>query len=291
MKEIDWKILTVLYEKKSMTKAAEELFMTQSALTKRVRSIEEEWNIEVVKRSNQGVLFTEEGKYLVKRANIMLDFLKEIEEHFRGKSRSRELLKIGVPNSFARIHMPQLLKEYLSSENRLQIRTIPNPSDVIIQQLTAGSIDMGIVCGDYPYIGEKMCLMDETMYIVTPKGMRLEEVEHQTLIESYYNPLVKLMVNQWWQSHFGVSVRDSYAVPYADIAIEMVEKGIGVTFVFGSSWKIDEEKLQRIPVYDTKGELVSRKVWMMVSDRCFQNGDIMDFISFVEGYYGINRLE
>ena len=127
--------------------------------------------------------------------------------------------------------------------------------------------------------------------MVTPKGMRLEEVEHQTLIESYYNPLVKLMVNQWWQSHFGVSVRDSYAVPYADIAIEMVEKGIGVTFVFGSSWKIDEEKLQRIPVYDTKGELVSRKVWMMVSDRCFQNGDIMDFISFVEGYYGINRLE
>lgn len=42
MKEIDWKILVVLYEKKSMTKAAEALYMTQSALTKRVRAIEEE---------------------------------------------------------------------------------------------------------------------------------------------------------------------------------------------------------------------------------------------------------
>ena len=55
MKEIDWKILIVLYEKKSMTKAAEALFMTQSALTKRVRSIENEWNEEVVHRTSQGV--------------------------------------------------------------------------------------------------------------------------------------------------------------------------------------------------------------------------------------------
>ena len=58
MKEIDWKILVVLYEKKSMTKAAEALYMTQSALTKRVRAIEEELNVEVVRRSSQGVEFT-----------------------------------------------------------------------------------------------------------------------------------------------------------------------------------------------------------------------------------------
>lgn len=79
MKEIDWRILVVLYEKKSMSKAAESLFMTQSALTKRVRAIEEEWNIEMVRRSSQGVEFTEDGIYLVKKANIMIDFLKEIE--------------------------------------------------------------------------------------------------------------------------------------------------------------------------------------------------------------------
>ena len=52
MKEIDWRILVVLYKKKSMTKAAEVLFMTQSALTKRVRAIEEEWNIEAVRRTS-----------------------------------------------------------------------------------------------------------------------------------------------------------------------------------------------------------------------------------------------
>ena len=82
MKNIDWMILKVLYEKRSMTQAAEALYMTQPALTKRIKSIEAEWGIEVVKRSSKGVTFTEEGKYLVKKSSIMIDFLNEIQEYY-----------------------------------------------------------------------------------------------------------------------------------------------------------------------------------------------------------------
>lgn len=82
MKNIDWKILKVLYEKRSITKAADALFMTQSALTKRLQSIESEWGRQLVERTSRGVTFTEDGKYLVQKANIMLDFLQEIGDKF-----------------------------------------------------------------------------------------------------------------------------------------------------------------------------------------------------------------
>ena len=77
MKELDWKILIVLYEKRSITKTAEALYLTQSAVTKRLQNMENEWGIEVIRRSSQGVAFTEDGTYLAQRASVMLDFLRE----------------------------------------------------------------------------------------------------------------------------------------------------------------------------------------------------------------------
>ncbi|MGN0266676.1 MAG: LysR family transcriptional regulator [Lachnospiraceae bacterium] len=288
MKDSDWRLLIVLHEKRSMTKAAEALYMTQSALTKRIRAIEDEWHVEIVKRSSQGVLFTEEGQYLVRKANIMVDFLKEIEQHFSERNTSKELLKIGVPNSFSRLHMPALLREYMDRYNRIHIKTVANSSDAIIQQLTDGTVDIGIICGDYPYIGEKICLFEEELYVITQRDQKLDDIAHMPLIESYFNPMVKLTVYQWWKNQFGNLPGDTHRVPYADIAIEMVENGLGNTYLFGSVWKINEEKLQRIPIYDKNNQPVKRKVWMMISEKCFHSQDIMDFISLVEEYYHVN---
>lgn len=288
MKEIDWKILTILYEKRSMTKAAETLYMTQPALTKRIKAMEEQWNVEIVKRSSQGVLFTEEGHYLVKKANIMLDFLQEINNHFAEKASSRELLRIGVPNSFARLHMPALFKEYKARFDRLQIATVPNSSDILLQKLTDGTVDISIICGDFPYLGEKVCLFEESLYVAAPAGMKLDDISREPLIKSYLNPMVASLVNQWWKNHFGSIPHESHRVPYADIAIEMVENGLGVTFLFGDKWRICSDHVQLIPIYDQSGEPITRRVWMMASEKCFRSQDIMDFVTLVEEHYGVN---
>lgn len=289
MKDIDWKILTVLYEKRSITKAAEGLYMTQSALTKRLKSIEAEWNIEVVKRSSRGVTFTDEGKYLVQKANIMLDFLQEIDDHFVSHRSSQEFLRIGVPNSFARLHMPKLFKEYKDKFDRLQITTVSNSSDVLIQLLMDDSVDISIICGDYPYLGEKVCLFEENLYVAVPRGMRLDDIGGEPLIKSYLNPMVAALVNQWWKNHFGSLPHESHRVPYADIAIEMVENGLGITFLFGNLWRVSPDKVELLPVYSQNVEPISRRVWMMISEKCFRSQAIMDFVTLVEEFYHVNE--
>lgn len=74
-------------------------------------------------------------------------------------------------------------------------------------------------------------------------------------------------------------------MPFADIAIEMVEKGLGMTFLFGHKWRYDAEFAQLIPLYNAQDRPVSRRVWMMLSDRCFQNPDIADFVGLVEAFF------
>ena len=278
----------MLYEKRSMSKAAESLYITQSALSKRLKSIEDEFNIEVVKRTSTGVIFTDEGRYMVTKARAQLAFMREIREHFAEGSSTKELLTMGVPNSFARVHMAKLFREYKDKYDRVQIKTVSNSSDVIIQQLTDGSVDIGIVCGDYPFIGEKIRLFEEKLYVLVPKNMSFEAIGQQPVIKSYLNPLVQLLVDQWWHDRFGTVQNEAFKVPYHEIAIAMVENGLGITFLFGNHWVIDHEKADLIEVYDASGAPVTRNVWLMAAEKCFKSPDIMDFISMVEEHYNAN---
>lgn len=288
MRDTDWRMLTVLYEKQSMTKAAEALYMTQSALTKRLRAMEEEWGIEIVRRTSKGVVFTEDGNYLVNQAMHMLNLLQEIEDHFARKSTARDILNLGVPNSYARLHLPELLKTYHDRYDGLQITTVSNSSDHLMRLLNDGSIDMAVICGDFPYLGEKTLLFEEQLRLIAPKEIPAEELGTAPLINYYLNPMVRMMADQWWKGRFGSAPRAAYSVPYADIAIEMVQSGLGITMLFGDRWRVSEEKLQRIPALDANGEPISRRVWLMLTDRCFASQAIMDFVSLTEEYYGVN---
>lgn len=289
MKELDWKILIVLYEKRSITKTAEALYLTQSAVTKRLQNMENEWGIEVIRRSSQGVAFTEDGTYLAQRASVMLDFLREIREHYAQRDCRKKTLTVGIPNSFSRLYFPEVLSSYIARFDRLDVHLIPNSSEVVLQKLVDGSVDLGFVCGDYPYLGEKTPLMDENLYVLAPTGLPYEELEKSPLIQWKMNPLVEMIRDQWWKSQYGSLPHGSYQVPFADIAIEMVEKGLGITTLFGDKWRIDPAKAQLIQAYDAQGSPVSRRVWMMLSDRCFEDPDIADFVSLVEEFFQVNR--
>lgn len=288
MRDLDWKILKILKEKESITQTAQALFLTQSALTKRLRAIENEWRIEIAVRTSRGVIFTEDGRYLAGKAEIMLDFLEEISDHYAKQSDSKELLRIGVPNSFARLHMPRLMKGYMKELDALQFKTVSHSSDVIVRELIDETIDVGIVCGDYNYLGEKVCLFDEALFMVTPKGTAIEDVAQLPFIESYLNPLVKSTVDQWWKRRYWARPREVHSVPHPEIAIEMVENGLGLCFVFGDTWKFDKSKVEVIPISGDDGKRISRNVWLMLTDHCFKSQSIMDFVTYVEKYYQVN---
>ena len=71
----------------------------------------------------------------------------------------------------------------------------------------------------------------------------------------------------------------------------MVENNLGITFIFGDKWRLSSEQVQKIPVYDEQNEPVTRKVWLMLSEKCFKSQQIMDFVSMVEEYYHVNSLD
>lgn len=62
MDEKDFELLEVLDETRNITHAADKLYMTQSALSKRIKSMEQELGVEILLRSRQGIRFTRQEK-------------------------------------------------------------------------------------------------------------------------------------------------------------------------------------------------------------------------------------
>lgn len=63
MDERDWQIISTLYKYKNITKTANTLFISQPALTARIKQIENELDVKLLQRSNKGVSFTSYGEY------------------------------------------------------------------------------------------------------------------------------------------------------------------------------------------------------------------------------------
>ena len=84
MDERDWKIISLLYKHKNITKTANELYISQPALTGRIKQIEQDLGVPILNRSNRGVEFTPHGVFVAEFANHLLGEISNFRENLGG---------------------------------------------------------------------------------------------------------------------------------------------------------------------------------------------------------------
>lgn len=78
MNEQDYQLLIDLYETKNITKVADQHFLTQPALTKRLRRIEEELGSVLLVRSRKGVVFNSVGESVISYCRQMCEMNEQL---------------------------------------------------------------------------------------------------------------------------------------------------------------------------------------------------------------------
>ena len=100
--EKDWEMLLTIYEEKNISKAAQRLFVSQPALSYRIKAIEKQLNIKVFIKGKKNISFTKEGELLVSYARKMkIENQKLIDQLKGAKSKYSGELRIGVSSNFA----------------------------------------------------------------------------------------------------------------------------------------------------------------------------------------------
>lgn len=109
-------------EKKSMNKAAAELFVSQPALSGAIKDLENEIKTELFIRTNKGIVITTEGEQFLRYARQMVELNKLIRERYDEEKSSKKKFSVSMQHySFAVEAFMELAKTFAIDEYELAV--------------------------------------------------------------------------------------------------------------------------------------------------------------------------
>ena len=133
-------------KRESFTKAADDIYVSQSALSKSVKSLEQELNVTLIDRTSKSFNLTEEGRILYVEGEKLLQYIDESQDEIIVKiHRSRRRLRIGVPPVISTVYFSQLLFRFIKQYPNIELEISEVGANIVQNQINAGNIDIGVV--------------------------------------------------------------------------------------------------------------------------------------------------
>lgn len=148
---LDFRILTFLSVCRHMnfTYAAEELHITQPAVSQHIRFLEEYYGEKLFERDGKKIKLTPAGKILKTAMTVINDDETSIISRMQSSAKERKSLKIGVTLTIGEYVIARPLAKYIINhpETDIQIR-FENTSE-LSKMLTGGQLDIAVVEGNF----------------------------------------------------------------------------------------------------------------------------------------------
>jgi len=179
----------------SFTKAAAELFLTQSAISRQVQGLEDALGVPLFQRRHRALLLTDAGQHLLQTATDVLRQVQEAALRIRGSAAPR-MLTVTTVMSFASLWLIPKLAEFRARHPEADVRI---SADNTVRDLVRDRIDVAIrYCApeNAPARAVKLFAEDIVMPVCAPKLLRdrarplkrPEDLRHHVLLHDDYTP-------------------------------------------------------------------------------------------------------
>jgi len=176
----------------SFTKAAEELFMTQPAVTFQIKQLEEHLNTRLFERSHGRIALTPAGELVLNYAERILSLTEELE------TRVGELtgaisgpLLLGASTTIAEFFLPQILGEFKARHPHVHATMTVANSETIVSRVADHALDIGLIesASHSPAVQTEVCCDDMLVLICSPKH-KLAKLKKASAAEVAAEPFI-----------------------------------------------------------------------------------------------------
>ena len=134
----------------SFTKAAQELFITQPAVTRHVHELEKQHGQRLLARRGNRISLTEAGRLLLAHAEVVAAAEHSLQEQLdalREPDEAAGRLRLGASTTICQYVLPGLLPAFQARHPRVQLTLLNANSERIAEALLRGELDLGFVEG------------------------------------------------------------------------------------------------------------------------------------------------
>lgn len=289
------KVFKALAEKMNFSKTAEDLFLTQPAVSQQIRSLEEHFKCKLFIRSKNKVELTNLGKILYAYVDkILLDWQVAENEIFKVASVGTKRILVGASTTLGYYILPNIIGSFKEKHpDVLLILEVANTQD-ITKRIYSDVIDIGLVEAKIKdenvvvekYIEDELVLVCSVLNPLTKrKEISKDEIPNLPLI---------IREDGSGSRHIIHDILRNSHISFEDLNIKLelggseavksaVESNIGVSFI--SKWAIMKEvKYNVLKIIKVKDLNLKRDLNIVYSKQGFRSKIIEEFYHYLKSY-------
>ncbi len=135
----------------SISRAAEELFVSQPTISVSIRDLEKEFHLKLLNHQKNRISITSEGQLFYERAEQLLRESREMHTEFSDLARNRAPLKIGIPPVMSTLFFPRVTRSFQSMHD-IPVQLFEYGSVRARAMVDNDRLDLALVNMDFPNI-------------------------------------------------------------------------------------------------------------------------------------------
>ncbi len=162
-------------ERESFTRAAEDLAVSQPALSRSIRKLEDELGQPVFEREGRSMSLTDAGVLLQARARQVLSLVEDTLSEITDDGESGRV-RVGAIPTIAPYFLPGLLRRFAEAHPKATLVVNESTTGELLKSCTQGEVDLAILA--LPIRAEQLCteeLFEEELFLVLPPDHPLVE--------------------------------------------------------------------------------------------------------------------
>jgi DNA-binding transcriptional LysR family regulator len=232
------KIYLAVYQTENVTKAAEQLHMTQPAVSRAIQEIEQYYGIRLFERINRRLCVTESGRAFYARALHIVDSFDQLDKEMRNWDEVG-VLRIGTSVTIGNALLPKALRLLRQQHPHLQIQSTVSNGASLQQAILNNRLDFALIEGsiDDEALCREVVAADRLVLVLPPDDPRagaaaltLQDLADGPFLLRENGSAGRMLLNHIFAVH-GLPLAPAMESISTQALLQAVHEGLGISFL------------------------------------------------------------